>query len=198
MASNLSGTDNDGLARLKIIKAKAKQVGLDAALHHAPKIEHYAKIDIPNIFGDKWAKTFRRKRERLLDNYGSKFASLIIFSLREYTYACHKAAAFMSEVVVLDDERYEETRKLTTPQGYADSEGWANTLFDSLSDVRRPVELLQDTSFQQPICPQDVLATMAILWFFDAAHIHDNGDDGVMDFLFEAADALNLANGIYM
>lgn len=197
MESNRSDTDHEGLEKLHKAKAKARKVGLHAALNHHPEVAHSIQMDIPNTFGDRWAYDFRRRRQRLSENYKEEFASLLRVSAREYIYACHKAAAFMLEVVAPDDARHEATLRLTTPKGYADSEGWAYTLFDSLSSLYRPTELLQGTSFETPVSSQDVLNSMAILWFFDAASAHEN-DGCAMNLLFEAANALTLSNGIFM
>lgn len=189
----------DSHEKLAKYTAEANRIALDAALNHKNEIQDCINTDIPQIFGDKWARDFFEVRERLSEKYGDKLQSLIFLAVRKYVYGCHNSAAFMRQCFEEDGGSQNAVQEqLSTPKGYADYEGWAYTLYNEMANIDKRMELLIGTRFEDFPCDEDILLAMSIFWFFDAALIFLHNNMEGMDVLFEAADAKELANGLQM
>ena len=129
--------DNDFYKRADIAAAKAMEAALKAALAHVADTFDYAKYDIPNRFGAKWQRRIARVRQSLTEEYGNQFASLIALAQRSYVYSIVRASSYMRSLYEdVGGVRNEEDRSITTPNAYADYEGWACALANGC--VRSP------------------------------------------------------------
>lgn len=177
-------------------QVRNRKVALATALAYPVNISNCVHKDIPKIFGKKWAVFFQHTRARLAEEYGEKLESLCLLAFRSYVYACHYAAAYMAEMFEGSGGVQNSTQEcLVTADGYADHEGWANTLYNELANISKPTGLLQGTAFDKFPPDVAVLEAMAVIWFFDAASISSN-DGKSVDVLFEAIDAAYLAHGV--
>lgn len=192
--------DNNFYQRAEVASIEAKETALKAALAHGADIIDFAYRDIPSSFGAKWKNRFARVRKNLTEKYGNQFDSLILLSQRSYVYSIVQASSYMYWMFHdVGGPRNEVQLGLTSPESYADQEGWAYTLANGVcAELHKPNELLKGTAFTGFPDDHDVLTAMAIVWFFDAAQIRRSNESKAMDLLFEAADALDLATGRYM
>ena len=191
--------DDEFYSRAADAKTKARATAIDAAMAYKIGKPACVSADIPNVFGEKWANKFAKERKNLIDEYSEQFESLITLSVREYIYSKVNASSFMLALYEsAGGARDDDYARLTTPDGYANSEGWAYTLYNSIAEIDPHNELLQGTQLNETPCRQAVLTGMAIVWFFDASLIFSSSNKNGMDILFEAADALELANGMFM
>lgn len=191
-----SDTNAELGATIDQIRVSAKQAALNAALEGQPDTFSCDGMEIPDTFGDKWADRIWDIREALSEKYGDNLDALMRFSARRYRYACENAAALMRGFESSGSLRSGGDTSLYTATGYADSEGWAYTFYNSLSELSKPSKLLAGTPFQECPCLEDCLEAIAVRWFFQAAACHSNGSFiEAMDYLFEIADAINLSHG---
>jgi hypothetical protein len=180
------------------IDREAIKAGLEAALRLSRDEVRSVDFPIPTCFGRKWESNFSRIKENLLEKYGEKFSELIFLANRWLVYAGENAAATMRLCGAGNPEASETLKLLSTSSGYLEYEGMADTLFDALSVIEKPSALLKETNFTAMPESYDILLAMSLYWFFQAAESAKSNCGDFFDFLFEAMDAADLANGMYM
>jgi len=184
---------------LEEVKKKAKTHALDVALSSRMTVIPDLSRDVPQVFGDRWAAGIDRTKSRLSVEYGDKLVALIRYSQRYYVYACEEESTFMRLMFELEGGVTNDLQKqLITPDGYADSEGWAYTLYNTLAELNKPPELLSNLGFVDFPNWRHCLDAMAVCWFFDAALRYKESQVEAFDLLFEVSDAMVLSNGQYM
>jgi hypothetical protein len=192
--------DSDYYRRVKIAEINSEKSAIDAVLAYKVDISYYVGRVIPRVFGDRWEKLFIRIQEKLIADYPGQFDSLIALAMRSYIYSIVSASSFMLSLYNdVGGPRNETEARFLTPQGYADSEGWAYTLFNGVCAlINKPQVLLSQTKLKQ--FPEDsaLLNAMGMVWFIDAAKLRGVDESMAMNFFFEASDALSIAGGLIM
>lgn len=160
----------------------------------------YVTNDIPECFGKKWAKQLLRIRCDLIEAYGDKLKVLLRLSLMEFEYSKYSSAAYVSQsrkrgFSILNKPH--TIIEIETPEGYADYEGWAYTLYNGASEITEH-SFLKTLGFENRPSLTDILDAAALLWFFDAANCLPHNLDRAHSLLFEVSDAINLAHGDFM
>lgn len=138
--------------------------------------------------------TAERRLTALSDTYGEKLPDLIGIALRECHYAVCKGAFYCGSIG--------SNPSISTPEGYAQMEGWANAMYNSLADLKEDAEQIAfriDTPVVERVSSQVLLDCIALYWLSEASKMNRSGDSvGAQDWIFEGLDALNLSNGIVM
>ena len=156
---------------------------------------------IPLEFGHRWAGRFSRRQRRLLEFYGDHASHLFGLAIRLFEYAKWERSGALKELITTSPSRDEidpHTTLLSTPDGYAEIEGWAATFYDCVSDTEKPDELLVGSVFGEFPVNSDLLEAISIAWFFDASRLYTKNNPLFMDVLSEAAEAGADSHGAYM
>jgi hypothetical protein len=177
-------------------KKNSKEIAIVEALKIKLNISHVVSDPIPSVFGNRWESSFDRTRMQLIESYGEKFHGLITLAALHFEFSRWRDATFMR--LLAPDQPPEGYLMMTTPDGYADHEGWASTASNGLADLCQPIELLADLPFDEYPPADHILEADALIWFFEAAQVHARDESSAMNILFEAADAMILANGFLM
>lgn len=197
-----NNSDDEFYRRVDLAKEESKRIALEAALRFVPSVDCVTDNPIPTVFGVRWEKQLSRTRTNLIERYGKTTNDLLRFAARCFEYSKHEAAGMLSSLYRTrpsDEQESEYWTRLITPDGYADNEGWAYTAYNGvLASINKPQKLLHGTSFHEYPLDSDLLEANGLIWFFEAARLQELGAPGALDMLFEAADALDLANGIFM
>jgi hypothetical protein len=186
--------------RIDVAQNKAIEAALAAAIRHQICAFDYVVSPIPEVFGERWRKAFGRERERLIEKHGDKTANLFALAQRSYIYSITHSATFMREMLISAGTVNiveGEMASLEEPQSYADTEGWAYTLFNGVcAEINKPQAILQACALKE--FPEDscLLSAMGIVWFFMAGEAAKDDRQLAMDSLFEAANALMLSNSL--
>lgn len=181
------------------VTCESRRIGVEAALNVTDRNATQITPPAASIFGARWSQSFNDVFEGLKCAYGDKFEDLIFLSIRLVAYSTNKAAAVMSIFRDADTNNTTETiAALCTAQGYADSEGWAYTLYNCLSELDKPIELLSGTAFKEMPRTAHILDAISVYWFFEASKTYAHDSPRAIDLLFEAADAASLSNGMNM
>lgn len=134
---------------------------------------------------------------RLQELHGEDLPKLIGLSVQLLWFSLHQAAAYMGS---LGNSKQE--LNLATPEGYAEYEGWAYSFYNGLVDIEEiaeHVDLRGNTPFKERVSAVSCLEAIALYWFAKAADQLSIGNiDEVIEWTYEACDALNLASGIGM
>lgn len=186
--------------RLSIIGAFEKD--MEAAIKLCVDFEfaplNYSDEHIITSLGNRWSNTFFSIRKKLASRYGECFDDLILLSNRYFVYACYYGVANISLLVkcgYVDDDK---GAKLTTPDSYADFEGWANTLYTQVPVTDKPVDLLSGTRFSSYPRDHEILEAKALVWMVEASFLINESKDQALNLLCEASEAIAFANGAHM
>lgn len=195
-------SDEEFKQRVDLAEEESKRLALEAALRFEPHTDYVIDDPIPLVFGGRWEQRLSRTRTRLIERHSDATNDLIRLASRCFEYSKQQSAAFLSVLCRTrpsDEPETEHWARLRTPDGYADNEGWANTAYNGvLASIEKPQELLHDTSFHEYPVESDLLEANGLIWFFEASRLHQTDTGAAMDRLYEAADALDLANGSFM
>lgn len=131
----------------------------------------------------------------LRSDYGNDVSTVLAMAQYEYWFAASQAAAYMKISIsngnMNDNQRM---RAVATPQGYADSYGWANTLSNGFAAITPPPEriALMKENFDREILDQNTaLKGMALLWLDEAVSFMRAGRTfEAFDLILEANHAL--------
>ena len=175
------------------LSIKECKTALEAALKCEVVVSECIHADIPNVFAEKFARRICLTRNGLIEKYGDQFEGLIALSIRLYVYEYHSAETSMSALL----KTRNRAQIVNEYEFNAPSDSWALALRESLAS-NLPIDLLHGTSLDAFPCDSDILETMSIVWFFDAARNHRNDSNTAMNMLFEAVDALGIADGLRM
>jgi hypothetical protein len=145
--------------------------------------------------GDKTAKFYVKTREELLREFGQELPKIVGVALHEYWFACWDGAAFFQ--LNIDERSFNDntyTRRLATPEGYADMHGWANTLANGFADIV-PTEgrkkWIKRTTGHEILEISTALRCMALFWLHQASIEMEQGNaEFAVDLIHEAHDAL--------
>lgn len=156
------------------------------------------QIDVASIAFNGLVSTLRRFAERkkgnLLEEHRAMLPFIIGIALRECEYAIHNAAFYMAQV--------HPGSSISTPESYAEYEGAAYTLFDSLSRLNEHREqsfFRNETPIQDRLNDQVILDGVAIYWLSRASKLNLAGEyEASQKWMFEGLDALRLSEGLYM
>jgi hypothetical protein len=177
---------------------KSQKAGIERAENITPVVGHVFSEEIPREFGERWANSFSRVRDRLIEGHEDNASDLVSFAVKYFEYSrCKEAAYFTGLISVRGVEDNDRMRSHGTPDGYADSEGWAWTFFNVASEIYQPDELLNKTPFTEYPASISLLQAIALYWFFYAEKLHREGDDRAMDILFESSYATVLAEFLF-
>lgn len=184
------------------IRTESRKLAVGEALRVT--LSDYSLPDgsIPQTFGKRWAIAYGRIRFSILESYGEHFDGLILLAVRWFVYAKHRSAAFIRAYETGSVEPSakdvamggEIVATLTTPDGVPDSAGWAYTLWDALSDVDQPSELLADLPFSSHPPAEHILSAISLIWFDEASRIYEVDRSCALGWLLESANADKLAN----
>jgi hypothetical protein len=185
-------------AALDAAMLESRQAGLAAAASIHPDVGHVFSEKVPSAFGNRWAGSFSSIRQGLVEEHGDNASALVDLAVRYFEYARCSAAAFVADYHAAGEMLDNETvRSLCTPDGYADREGWAYTFYNGLSSIEQPEEILGKSPLTEFPTTQTMLKAIALLWFFEAARRHEDGDRRALDMLFEASEAWQLSQYEY-
>lgn len=139
------------------------------------------------------ARTAKRILDELKEEYGEKLPYLMGIALRECHYEACCAGYFIAESTAYTT---------CTPETYVQNEGWAYTLYNGCAEITEHSEqaiFREDTPFVDRISSETLLKCMALYWFSQASRLNQNGDAlAAQELIFEAMDAVNLSDGIFM
>ncbi|WP_396190232.1 hypothetical protein [Flavobacterium sp.] len=175
--------------RIEQAKRAAALSGIEAAKNAALDLPELLRSEIPDCFGDKWKCTVARIKKRLdcdapLDIYA--------YATKSYAYAKSHASTFLKEIT--GNPNGWANGNLCTPEGYADSEGWAWTLYNHLESVESDDVFIEIKTFGQKPTTGRALDAMAVLWFCEAAAQYTKNAICGLDILCEASQAMALAD----
>lgn len=158
------------------------------------------EVDVPQHIknlGCKIATCYRKNRDQLELELGSALPKYVGLALHEYWLACCDGAVYFQTNI--DGESFNDnsyTRNLATAQGYADEQGWANTLANGCADVvplTARSKWIRDLTGLEIVDVSIMYRCIALYWFYQASIEADQGNYGSMiDLIFEAQDALAL------
>lgn len=181
------------------LKVRIRNDAIEMALSHKFDFSNLSEMDIPETFGGKWKDGVTRKRDSLKLKYKHQFSSLLSLANRFYIFSCHYSSASMAvhfKYYFKCEILQEREAMLATPDGYANIEGWANTLHEQLSEMNKPMQLANYEGFAEFPKEEDLLFAIAICWFVDAALISTGDSKKSHDILFEVSEAMSHADGI--
>lgn len=199
-----NATDDEFYSRIELAQKEAREHAISVALKFIPDISDMMNRDIPSVFGGRWESRVSRERDLLIEKHGEKAIWIARLAVRHFEFAKWDASGFMARTMDIDrgteNGKYIEAHwpNLGTPDGYIDYEGWAYTAFNSIGEIKKPLELLQGLSLEEYPKDESMLLALGLVWFFDAASLHQSGDPRCMDILFESSDAFSLSNSLYM
>lgn len=180
---------SDEIARIKI-----SELGI------AKEIE--TPLEISGL-GKKIAKLYSRERQDLAETFGEELPKILAAALHEYLFACWSAAATMQRGIddkSVNDNEY--TRRFTTGPGYADEEGWANTLsngFASVTPTEARKKCIKEQTGLEILDPSIATRSMAVLWLYQASiEMAQSNIEQAFDLVHEAGDALKIDWGVWM
>jgi hypothetical protein len=141
--------------------------------------------------------------ENLTEKHGEKFPYLIALGLKESWLAAYAGAFYFSEMIrlgeMLDNAR---TRKMATPLGYVDSEGWAYTLDNSLANLNEKtaqINFRKNTLIFERPSSIEILNCMCVYWFSRAVLATRSGNTlNASNWFYESQDAFTTAHGLFM
>lgn len=168
------------------------------ALHAVKAMNLPQRVIVSTESFDGLGAGLKRLAERMLatlsDKYGEKLPDVIGIALCECHYSVCKAAYYCGSIG--------SNPSICTPEGYAQMDGWAYTMCDSLSNLKEEAEqafFRIDTPVTERIPSEILLNCIGIYWLSVAANMNRCGDSaGSQEWIFEGLDALNFSNGIYM
>lgn len=188
----------------------------EAAIEAAPSLalESVRAMALPNEIdltsapvhlGAKVVDVVERAASELQAKYADALPAFFGIVLRDIWFACWKGAHYMRllhQPLIGRIEIPDESRRMWTPDGYAEVDGWASTLYDELMRTNiRPerLQLRSDTAFASPIDPQDEMLGMSLYFFSraDQSIKHGRLNEG-LDWLHEAYDAYSMNFGSFM
>ncbi len=156
------------------------------------------EIDLPqeiNNLGAKLGALYKKVREGLYVDLGPRLARLVALALHEYWFACWEGAAFF--IANIEDGSFndnEYTRNLSTPAGYADQHGWANTLANGFADIvpaAGRVRWIKELTGLELETPAVMFKCIALYWLHRASLEAEHGNNASMlDLVHEAHEAL--------
>lgn len=128
--------------------------------------------------------------------YPGDVPTIIAMAQYEYWFAASEAASYMK--ISISNGNMNNTphvQAMATPQGYADSYGWATTLANGFAPINpsdERIALIRD-NFNREILEQNTaLKCMALLWLDTAVLLKDNNRiHDSLDLVFEANSALS-------
>lgn len=192
---NLDWNDND-----------IRSIADERALHEVSQMFLEKEVNFPqniNNLGLGAADMYSRLLRRTSEEVGGHLSYAIGVAIREFWYACFRASIYMELSFSSQTlPRTDLQKKLVTPEGYADYEGWAPTLSDGLADLpprKQRFEFLRDTPFSELIAADSLLQCMSLHWFAFADELMgEHKVNDALELLHEAYDALALAHGLSM
>lgn len=164
--------------------------GIEAARKKELDFSGLIACPVPGCFGTKWQDEITRIKYVLGRDCQS---DIYLYAAKSFAYAKTRAAAFLSEMRIIRSGRI-TAPDLCTPNGYADAEGWARTLFDHLESETRVDDVLNNFKpLDKKILTEWALGAIAVLWFYDAASQYESKPVVAFDTLYEVSVALGCA-----
>ena len=139
-----------------------------------------------------------RRAEKVLteltEKYGKKLPYLIGIALRQSHYEVCCGAYYCAAIG--------SHASFCTPEGYGQSEGWANSLYAGLERSEEDSALAVfriGTPFSKQVSSRVILNCIALYWFLQASSLNKSGDAlGAQDLIFEGLEALSICMGTDM
>lgn len=170
------------------------------------------KMALPNEFaidprkirclGQKFYERARRLHDNLDGMYGERLPNLVATSVKLIWFAAWNGAFFFEDSIADGTMRDSAgNRKCTKPEGYMESEGWAYMLYDLLSNTTESehVRVFREGAEYTSKSIADTLLASALYFLSLAAEaFHCGKSTEVMEWIFEASEAQELQNGLYM
>ncbi|WP_374481321.1 hypothetical protein [Zoogloea sp.] len=154
-------------------------LAVDEALIAARPDESIFSLEMPSEFGQKWAEELSRCRSGLLEQDEATLLDLLLVAARlvEYHRRHNPGSGYLISREWSDDP---VEYRICEPEAY------------HLETWTAPFELLVSTSFEDFPDHGNILKVQALVWFFEAAALHRNGDPKAFDLLFEVAESLRM------
>ncbi|MDD3329070.1 MAG: hypothetical protein PHW25_18465 [Zoogloea sp.] len=153
---------------------------LAEALAEAYPDDSIFSLEMPNEFGEKWADELSRTRLDLMKHDEDARLDLLLVAARFVEYGRRHNPLF--SWLMSREWRFETAYEYRIQEPEA----------DHLSGGCWPFELLAGTSFEDFPDWDDRHKVQALVWFFEAAELHRNGDPKAFDLLFEVAKCLRI------
>jgi hypothetical protein len=188
--------------RVLVAEDEARATAIERALRVEFDASSILDEEVPRVFGPRWAACIERVRSTLRTLHPKRLNDVFILAARHFEFSRCSGAAFMSSLGGIPVETHGVSESLlailSTPDGYADYEGWANVVADKLGDIEKPSELLPGTALKNFPNERSLLEADAVTWFFLAADFHASGREQALDVLYEVSEALCFAHGLHM
>ena len=158
-------------------------------------------VDAPKqvtLLGLKIDKLSKNILDELEEKYGENLYIAFSIAIHKYWFACCECAAYIKLCIKNGSIRNTpRMQKMATPSGYADMEGWANTLSEGLAPIKPSDELIAyfKHTFESENLDLDSKSTlkcMALYWLRQAEVEFKNGNSNLsFDLLYEANQAMD-------
>jgi hypothetical protein len=139
-------------------------------------------------------KTATRRLKTLLDSHGEDLPYLVGIALHETHFSVWESAMYCRMMG--------SSPPLDTPEGYANHEGWSNTLYQNLANLEECAEQVSfrsGTPIKERVSAEVLLECIGLYWLSKASELNQMGDTLVaQDWVYEGMDALELLNGLQM
>lgn len=180
--------------RLEQAKKAAALCGIEAARKIELDFSGLIACPVPDCFGTKWQAEIIRIKDVLDRDCQS---DIYLYAAKSFAYAKNHAAAFLSEMRIIRSGRI-TAPDICTPNGYADAEGWASTLYDHLECETQVDDVLNNSKpLDKKILTEWALGAIAVLWFYDAASQYESKPVVAFDTLYEVSEAMAYAGFSY-
>ena len=186
---------DENIVWLKMAKAEAKLLAEKTVFEmNLPTEVHISSYLI--TMGDRLNKIYLKEYEYIANKYEvNKLGKLAAEANRHYWLGCNQSSNLM-KLIFLHEEFSQSSNQnqLSSPQGFADNEGWAYTLYDYVSSIEN-AKYLESDGFFEP--NQGDLLTLIGLYWLNVAEISLENIKK-FDYVAEALDAFRLAQGNIM
>lgn len=180
----------------KSARSLSRKVAIDKTSNLLVDTESFMSNPIPDGFGKQWAETFSFRRAISLQQHGRKYQDIIVVSARFFEYSKWREVTFMNWLVDVSHD-LRPSRKIS-PEEYADKEGRCGVLAVHIGDLDKPKELLAGLMLTEFPPDYEICQAMSLVWYFEAARLHKEGDPRAFDLLSDAADAWRESLGYEM
>lgn len=162
-------------------------------------------VPAPNVpgLGYKAESLYQKLLSKLLEKHGPSLPKVISVALHDYWLECWRCASYVQSCI--DDKSMNNnsfTRTMATGAGYADSEGWAYTLYNAFADLvpkEGRKQGVKQLTGHEILNATDALTCMAVYWLNAASSEMTHGHvESACDLMHEAYDAITLEQGLSM
>ncbi|PLK47041.1 hypothetical protein [Uliginosibacterium sp. TH139] len=186
-------SEEDRSQVIESLSKYAERTAISSAITLSVSADRLSSSSMPEVFGEKWARSFSQIRTYLLDKYKENFSALATFATRTFDYFDIKQSIIIHEYCSSTED--DELDSNGTIDSQAEEEGLAFFAHESIWHEKTPDELHRDLPLENRPPNTDMQMMYALMWFFEAAEIHQNTPKQALDLLHEASEAYRLAHG---